>query len=218
MGCFVLVGRVFDTKRHSNVKRRAEYRRISVYYKGVDKFKAEKARRRRVVDLQDEGLSIRQIAQRLGVSERTVKRDFARVEPYVKKQWTQLQREVDEESLERFMGLSFKAQLKEINRLMKWRRKIAKTHTRKTLTVTIDLDSVFAGRYGVKFKPDLPINIAENGKITLELETGGLKQAIARIYVGEIIHGSANLQTNQSMNDFVRPVLKGLTVMQSGEK
>jgi hypothetical protein len=77
---------------------------------------------------------------------------------------------------------------------------------------------VFAGRYGVKFKPDLPINIAEKGRITLELETGGQKQAIARIYVGQIIDGAVNLQTNQSMNQFVKPVLKGLTVVPLDEK
>jgi transcriptional antiterminator len=63
------------------------------------------------MDLQDEGLSIKQIAKQLDVSERTVKRDLARIEPYVKKQWTQLQNEVHDEFIEWFTGLSLKQQL-----------------------------------------------------------------------------------------------------------
>jgi len=184
----------------------------------LEKTKAEKARRRRVMDLQDEGLSIKQIAKQLDVSERTVKRDLARIEPYVKKQWTQLQNEVHDEFIEWFTGLSLKQQLVEIRKRLKRKRKIWIAHSRKNLLITINLDSVFAGRYGVKFKPDLPINIAEKGRITLELETGGQKQAIARIYVGQIIDGAVNLQTNQSMNQFVKPVLKGLTVVPLDEK
>jgi hypothetical protein len=81
-----------------------------------------------------------------------------------------------------------------------------------SLQIIINLDEVFAGKYGTTFKPKLPVRMFENGRITLELETGGKKQAIARIYVGEIGPGSVNLQTNQSMNVFVEPVLKGLKI------
>jgi transcriptional antiterminator len=87
---------VFDTRKHTNVKRKAAYRRISKYYKGLDKFKAEKQRRKQILQLQDEGLNIRDIAWRLQVSERTVKRDLAKVKPYVEGQWTLLARQESE--------------------------------------------------------------------------------------------------------------------------
>jgi hypothetical protein len=83
----------------------------------------------------------------------------------------------------------------------------------KTLQVTIDLDSVFLGVHAVSFKPELPIKIVEDGKITLVVETGGQKQAVARIYVGKIVNGAVYLSVNESMNAFVVPVLKGLRVV-----
>jgi DNA-binding NarL/FixJ family response regulator len=67
---------VFDTKKHNNVKCKARYRRIGKYYKSLEKFKAEKHRRKQALELQNQGLTIKQIARQLGVSERTVKRDF----------------------------------------------------------------------------------------------------------------------------------------------
>ena len=44
-----LAGRVFDTKKHSNIKRKAAYRRIQTYTKSLAKHKAEKARRQQVL-------------------------------------------------------------------------------------------------------------------------------------------------------------------------
>ena len=82
---------VFDKGKHSNVKRKAEYRRIGKYYKSVDKFKEERLRRKRVLELQDKGLTIKQIALLLGVGERTVKRDLAKAMPsLVRRQKQQL--------------------------------------------------------------------------------------------------------------------------------
>jgi transposase len=207
-----LTGRVFDTLKHSNIKKKAEYRRIHKNTKSLKKYKAEKARRKKIVELQNQGLTIKQIAAQLKVSERTVNRDLARNMSYFKKKMTQMARKEDQEFMTRLNQMTLKEQLKIIENYGKFRQRLRKMSERKTLQITINLDSIFAGKYGVKFSPDLPINILENGKITLHLETGGKSQAIARIYVGKIFQGSANLQTNQSMNVFIEPVLKGLTV------
>ena len=81
---------VFDTKKHNSVKREARYRRIGKYYKSLEKFKAETNRRKQALELQNQGLGIKQIARQLQVSERTVKRDFAKIMIFIKSKRTQL--------------------------------------------------------------------------------------------------------------------------------
>jgi DNA-binding transcriptional MerR regulator len=206
---------VFDTKKHTNVKRKPEYRRIRKYYKGLDKFKSEKARRKQVLELQNQGLTIKQIAEHLNVSERTVKRDLAKVMIYVKKKRTQLMLQEREAVIRQMDDMSPKRQLEFILELQERHRRIFKVRKCNSLLVTIDVDAALDGRYAVSFNPRLPVDILENGRITLELAACGRKQAIARIYVGKVVWGSANLQTNQSMNSFVKPVLKGLKVVDS---
>ena len=43
---------VFDVRKHSNVKAKAEYRRIHKNFKSLRKYKEELARRRKVLDLE----------------------------------------------------------------------------------------------------------------------------------------------------------------------
>jgi len=80
--------------------------------------------------------------------------------------------------------------------------------------VTVDVDAALEGRYALKFTPRLPADLFQDGKITVELEVHGRKQILGRMYVGEIRHGSVNLQTNQSINVFAKPTLKGLRVVE----
>jgi DNA-binding NarL/FixJ family response regulator len=76
---------VFDTKKHTNVKCKASYRRINKYYKGIEKTKAVKERRKKILALLDQGLTIKLTAQQLKVSERTVKRDLAEMRVKLRK-------------------------------------------------------------------------------------------------------------------------------------
>jgi hypothetical protein len=92
-----VVLRVFDTFRHSNVKRRAEYRRIGRNYKSLRQFKAERLRRLWVLELRRWGFSVRQVALLLNVSERTVNRDLAWVEPGVERWFLEMLRLLGEE-------------------------------------------------------------------------------------------------------------------------
>jgi predicted transcriptional regulator len=199
------------------VKRKAAYRRIGKNYKGLEKFKAEKQRRKQILELQDKGLQVKEIAAQLHVSERTVKRDLAKLKPYVKGQWTLLARQESEKTLEWFTSLSWKKQIEYIAELREMRSIICKTHKCNDLLVTIDVDAALEGRYAASFKPHLPVEMLQNGRITLELAVHERKQAIARIYVGKTTQGTMNLQTNQSMNVSVKPVLKGLQVIETEE-
>ena len=108
---------VFDTQKHTNVKRRAEYRRISRYYKGVVKHKAEKQRRRRVLELHGQGLANAQIAKELGVSESTVKRDLHKWRHYVKGRRKTVARKMEQPERGEFRNLNLKQQVDYIQEL-----------------------------------------------------------------------------------------------------
>ncbi|NLE05800.1 MAG: HTH domain-containing protein [Crenarchaeota archaeon] len=177
------------------------------------KYKAEKTRRQQVLLLWSDGLKIKFIAQQLGVSERTVKRDLAKLMIYVKKIRTQLMRHKSMKEMEHFNCLSYKDQIEYAKEDQEYQKRYFRTKKCKALTITIDVDKVFEGKLNaVKFKPNLPADMQTDSKITLELTAAGRKQAITRIYIGKIVWGEANLQTNQSMNPFIKPTLKGLKI------
>jgi hypothetical protein len=206
---------VFDTKKHSNIKRRAEYRRIGKYYKSLEKFKGEKKRLNQILALQDQRQTIKQIANQLNISQRTVKRDLAKIAPYIKNRQTHLLLKEDQQTLMKFQSLSsFKEQLAFIHEIREQQKRIWRVRKCDSLWITVDVDAVLAGRDAVHFKPNLPVDMQEDGRITLELSACGRKQAVARIYLGKIVWRQANLQTNQSMNLTVKPTLKGLKIIE----
>jgi len=209
---------VFDLRRHSNVKRRAAYRRVGKYYKGLAKFKAEKLRRRRVLELRGEGLTVGEVARRLCVSESTVKRDLAKWGRFVKGRLSAVARELGSGENEKFLGLGLKAQVDCIRELGDQSLLSRRTLACSALVVTVDVDAALEGRYALKFVPRLPVDLLENGKITVELRVQGRKQTLGRLYVGEVTGGSVNLQTNQSLNVFVKHALKGLRVVEESRQ
>ena len=84
----------------------------------------------------------------------------------------------------------------------------------EALAISVDVDTALEGRYALKFTPRLPVDLYANGKITVELLVKGRRQTLGRVYVGEISGGSVNLQTNQSLNVFVKHVLNGLRIVE----
>jgi len=204
---------VFDTEKHSNVKRRAEYRRIKRNFKGLEKFKAEKLRRGQILELQDQGLHIKVIAERLGVSESMVKRDLSKMRRYLKGQFNLVARSQNMQSLSEFLRLSLKKQLDFVRELGERERVLRRVLRCRALVVTVDFDAALEGRYALRFKPRLPVDMVEDGRITVEVQVCGRRQILGRMYIGRIVHGAANLQTNQSVNVFVKNVLQGLRLL-----
>jgi DNA-binding transcriptional MerR regulator len=206
---------VFDTEKHSNVKRRAEYRRIKKNYKTLKKFKQEKLRRGQILELQDQGLHLKEIAERLEVSESTIKRDLLKMRRFIKGQFNIVAREASMQSLSEFQSLSFKKQLSFVRELVERERVCRRVRMCSALVVTVDFDAALQGRYALKFKPHLPVDMVEDSKITVEVQVCGRRQILGRMYMGKIMHGAANLQTNQSVNVLLKNVLQGLRVVDS---
>jgi transcriptional antiterminator len=98
----------------------AAYRKICVYTKSVERYKLERARRRQLRLLVEKGFAQRQIADKLGISVRTVKRDWSKVQPFLKGQVFQEIRDdaykQRREFEDRYIGLTLKQQLKLLRR------------------------------------------------------------------------------------------------------
>jgi len=71
---------------HSDSKQ-ASYRKVSIYTKSMRRYRLERERRRQVRLLAEQGFTQKQIASKLGVCTRTIKRDWYKVRPYVKAQF-----------------------------------------------------------------------------------------------------------------------------------
>ena len=75
-------GKGFSTSKRGNARQRPDYRRVHKYYKSSKKYWEERNRRKQVLELSRQGLTGREIAERLGICDRTVKRDMSRIKPY----------------------------------------------------------------------------------------------------------------------------------------
>jgi hypothetical protein len=86
------------------VKDSASYRRVGVYTKSSAKYKVERERRRKVRVLAEKGYTQKMIAGELGVSVRTVKRDWSKVRSYAK---AEVKKKMRRELQRRYPGLGF---------------------------------------------------------------------------------------------------------------
>ena len=78
----------------------ASYRKVCVYTKSLERWRKERERRRKVRSLAAKGYTQKQIARELGVSTRTVMRDWDKVRSYVKGQRNrELREKVEREKL-----------------------------------------------------------------------------------------------------------------------
>ena len=136
----------FSVKKGGYVKMEASYRKVDAYSKGLVQYRRERERRRKVRVLVEKGLSQRQIAAELGVSVRTVKRDWNKIRAYVKGQQSKalLKKATDEMASDTFgqwsEGLSLSERLKIFKKLIK-PRKPSKIKDRE-LIVYLNMDNL----------------------------------------------------------------------------
>lgn len=151
--------------------------------------------------LHEEDLSYAGIADRLGVSERTVKRDMAKIKPYYERKVRSYLHKVGEERQAKIKaeleGKSLSEQLKILEKTWVNYSKLVKQreYLRRQLTVTIDLDATAAGYPAFKVAPAPPFSINYPFNIKFELITKGKK-----IVVGGLTIGSESKRTTGSFN------------------
>jgi predicted transcriptional regulator len=207
---------VFDTRKHSNIKRHPRYRRINRYTKSRVQYKKEALRRKQALEMQDQGVPNKEIALKLGVSERTVQRILEKPKSYIQRSRKHLRRYENTETLKGLTGevstesLSVKKQLELVRELNNRWGKNRKVKPCKDLTITIDAEAAVNNRYALRFKPCLPVEIQPNSKITIELELLGETQPLGRIYVTQLFEKQLIFETNQSLNVVIKPTLTRL--------
>jgi hypothetical protein len=143
-------GRVFDTMKRVKGKSKPDYRRVVVNFKSTKKYWQERNRRKQVVDLFEQNLSIKQVASKLGVCERTVRRDLAKIEPFYERRVSHLLNQLEEAKNLEFEALSPMQQLKVLELKIKERDKMLeqterREYCRNRLLVTFDLDDLSGG-------------------------------------------------------------------------
>jgi transposase len=155
--CF---GGLFSVRRRVKVANKPDYRRINRYYKTSLQYRKERNRRKQILCLlETQGLSQRQIAGRLGVSERTVKRDVAKIRPYQERRFRHQLRLLNRESDEKFeaelAGKTPLEQLKILAQKMAQRNKVLKMreYYHHQSYVSIDLDKLTDGFPEVRIWP-----------------------------------------------------------------
>jgi hypothetical protein len=157
-------GKVFDTKKHSNIKRRAEYRRINKYIKSPEQAKREKTRRMRVLELWLKDWGIGRIASDLGVSKRTVDRDLDKLGETIKRRFDRSARAAAEEERLQMMrqleGLSPVEQAKRINRELVNAKRFGVRRECHKLLVRIDVGAFNGGKNALSFKPKFAALVA----------------------------------------------------------
>ena len=179
---------VFDTRRHSNVKSKPAYRLVNVNYKSIEKAKQEKQRRRRVFELWIGDLTIKKIAAKLGVSERTVDRDLAWMRSSVNRAFARrfglLAEEERLQLLSELNGLSRDEQIKRMSEKLAVMQKIARVKRCSKLLVTLDADAALAGRAALKLKPSPPVCLISPAVLNLRVIVKGEIRYAEQIALG----------------------------------
>ena len=142
-------------------KKGPQYRQIDAYWKSREQYKKERQRRKRVRELSAEGFTYRQIAKRLGISEKTVYRDMKKVWPYilgqVRRKWRQFDQERQREFQEGMDGLSlmerFKVLSEALHRRMDAMKAMDNYHGHYTIFL---LDLTETDKYGIPKLTQLP--------------------------------------------------------------
>ena len=156
---------VFDNSRSLKQQKGPQYRKINRYYKSKNQYWSERNRRNKCWELSGQGFNYKQIAEKLGVSEKTVQRDLKKIQHYYlrlsKKYFRELEQhridnlhaELEGKTLfQRFSILTKK--MVDYRFLMKQRE-----YNRHMIKIIIDMDDLTYGCPAIYLRPKPPITL-----------------------------------------------------------
>lgn len=184
-----LFSSVSNTKRQLKRARGPSYRKIKTYYKSTKQYWKERNRRKKTWQLHGEGHTYKQIAAKLGISERTVVRDIKKIRPYYcrlsrsyfrkldEERQTQLHAELKGKTLSQQFNI-LSRRISEYQKLMEYRR-----YLRHRITFTIDMDDMTDGCPAIKPFPSLSHGLSLYKPIYFKFQ---VKKDGEKIPLGEI--------------------------------
>ena len=141
----VAFGGNFTSKAH---KRAPEYRKMARYAKSVKQYKRERERRKAAYELGVQGFSYKQIAEKLGVSAKTVQRDMRKLRPYLERRhrhaMEQLSLDMSQRLEAHMAGLSELQRFQRVTSLLLDMKK-EQHYNRQNFKLYIDLDHLIEG-------------------------------------------------------------------------
>lgn len=174
---------VLDTKG-------AVYRRINVYSKSTEQYWKERNRRKKVWQLSGEGFTYKQIAEKLGVNEKTVQRDINKVRPYyigrIRRAFRIMEEEYDRKFKEELEGKNLVQQLSILTQRVTRYKKLmqVRKYLRHTMFITFDLDAAVKGEFPISFKPTPPVSFTKPFQIHFRMKINGKMVRLAELKIG----------------------------------
>jgi len=137
--------------RHKNDIKTPEYRKINTYTKSIEQYWKERNRRKQAWELSGKGFTYKQIAEKLGVSERTIKRDMRKLRRHYIGQFNKKKRAIFEKQRNQVSqlleGLSLSQRFHVLTGLMVEQRKRqrANEYKRHLMKIIVDMDDMKHG-------------------------------------------------------------------------
>jgi len=143
----------FDNSRRLKEQKGPEYRVIDKYVKSKKQYWKERERRKRVWELSGQGLTYKQIAEKLGVSEKTVQRDMKKIRPYYfrlsRNYLSKLKQEHMKEFNAKLEGKTLHQQFKLLSEAIAEQEKLWQTREYRRHSQIILLDLTQLDKYGI---------------------------------------------------------------------
>ncbi len=175
-------------EKSGGANRKPASRLINKNYKSLEQTRKEKALRRQIVALRDQGLSAPQAAAQLGISERTIYRYSVSWKGANDRAMRRLWRSVAEHEVTRVLGeLAGLTELQQIEYIDRYLSEAQKVRHRKRpchkLLVSVDADTASAGRCALRLKPISPLLVPPY-VVNFRLVSGGVSRYVGQLSVG----------------------------------
>jgi transposase len=156
---------LLDNSRLLKKRKGPEYRKINRYFKSKTQYWKERNRRKRAWELSGQGLNYKQIAGKLGVSEKTIQRDIKKIQPYYLRLSRNYFKKLEQERIDNLNaeleGKTLSQRFSILTKKMIAYRYLLKQreYNRHMIKIIIDMDDLTCGFPAIRLWPKLPISL-----------------------------------------------------------
>ncbi|MDH5266195.1 MAG: HTH domain-containing protein [Candidatus Bathyarchaeota archaeon] len=180
------------TKNRCQTKRKPEYRKINKYFKNTEQYWKERNRRKKAWELSGQGFTYKEIAEKLGVSDKTVQRDIKKIRPYYCRLSRKYFRELEQQKIMKLnaelAGKNISQQYRILSKKMDTYMKLMKIreYRRHVMNVTFDFDALVAGGRPLVISPSVCSPIAKPFHIRFWMKSANNKRMIGSLQLSDV--------------------------------